>query len=170
MGVNHPIPDETSERTSVETPERGQGEAEGYADVPPVGPARLSPKELGEKIHAHVEAEPAPDEGESGEGEEEEGQPAETPLRPSHVSEDASPCPFCNGTGWSEIIPRDDPTRARCETCDGEGKVYTGSKIPENAVLDCPTCMGRGYVDRPYGEQQNESTTTAGTEAWQQRF
>lgn len=32
-----------------------------------------------------------------------------------------------------------------CETCEGKGKVATGSTVPEHQTVICPACGGRGY-------------------------
>lgn len=41
---------------------------------------------------------------------------------------------------------RPHPRFHRCETCDGEGRVYTGSKVPNQAALNCPDCDGQGHT------------------------
>jgi hypothetical protein len=32
-----------------------------------------------------------------------------------------------------------------CSNCQGEGKVATGSHVPEHETITCPSCQGRGY-------------------------
>lgn len=59
---------------------------------------------------------------------------------------DESPvCPLCNGIGTLAVDPPQDPTSQRCDVCDGYGQVYTGSRIPAEAIRACPVCQGRGY-------------------------
>ena len=48
------------------------------------------------------------------------------------------------GTTAEELRPH--PTFHRCETCDGQGKVYTGSQVPDQASLNCPDCNGQGHT------------------------
>ncbi len=44
------------------------------------------------------------------------------------------------------------PHAKRCETCDGWGKVASGSRDVRNVAVVCPTCSGAGYVKLPgYG-------------------
>src|ERR1051326_4726655 len=38
------------------------------------------------------------------------------------------------------------PTYTACPTCDGEGRVETGSKVPGHSVVDCPQCAGKGWA------------------------
>lgn len=40
-----------------------------------------------------------------------------------------------------------DPYRVTCPTCDGEGQLETGSKVPGMNVIDCETCAKKGWVD-----------------------
>ena len=35
-----------------------------------------------------------------------------------------------------------------CDKCNGEGKVLTGSHVPEYLTRNCPTCQGTGYRER----------------------
>jgi len=48
------------------------------------------------------------------------------------------------GTTAEELRPH--PTFQRCPTCDGQGKVYTGSQVPDQASLNCPDCNGQGHT------------------------
>jgi len=47
------------------------------------------------------------------------------------------------GTTAEELRPH--PSFSRCETCDGRGKVYTGSLVPGQDALNCPDCNGQGH-------------------------
>lgn len=47
------------------------------------------------------------------------------------------------GTTAEELKPH--PTFHRCETCDGWGKVYTGSRVGDQEALNCPDCNGQGH-------------------------
>ena len=38
------------------------------------------------------------------------------------------------------------PDYHRCETCDGYGKVYTGSRVGGQEALNCPSCNGMGHT------------------------
>jgi hypothetical protein len=40
------------------------------------------------------------------------------------------------------------PNLHRCDACDGDGLLPTGSRRPEFAEQPCPKCGGNGYVDR----------------------
>lgn len=39
-----------------------------------------------------------------------------------------------------------DPDFRRCEKCDGRGKVDTDSLVPQQDLVTCSACQGRGYV------------------------
>ncbi len=39
-----------------------------------------------------------------------------------------------------------DATKPACDTCQGLGKVKTGSKVPGQDILMCATCSGKGWV------------------------
>lgn len=54
-------------------------------------------------------------------------------------------CPMCLGEGTLDVEPPQDPTAQRCDACEGYGRVFTGSRVPEHAVRACPVCMGRGF-------------------------
>lgn len=60
-------------------------------------------------------------------------------------------CPACEGTGLDftggepEPELKASPDRERCPDCDGWGKVVTGSRVPTEEVLPCPTCQGAGH-------------------------
>lgn len=82
----------------------------------------------------------------------------------------SSVCPLCDGHGlmWTPETPEeqaqmrgfvlalvgeatpeefhDHPTYHRCETCDGYGKVRTGSRVPSQEALNCPDCNGQGHT------------------------
>lgn len=45
----------------------------------------------------------------------------------------------------TEYVPS--PHLHKCETCDGQGFLATGSKRPGKADVDCHDCMGSGYID-----------------------
>lgn len=79
-------------------------------------------------------------------------------------------CPFCEGHGLmfnpqtpeeqaqlrtfvlsvvGEATPEelhDHPKYHRCETCDGYGKVRTGSRVANQEALNCPDCNGQGHT------------------------
>lgn len=46
---------------------------------------------------------------------------------------------------------RESTTTRRCEPCDGLGKVVTGSRVPGQELLLCPSCRGTGFVPPPGG-------------------
>lgn len=39
-----------------------------------------------------------------------------------------------------------DPRANKCPTCDGWGRVSTGSKVNRQDTLDCTECQGRGWI------------------------
>ena len=45
----------------------------------------------------------------------------------------------------------------RCDTCNGHGKVLTGSLAGENALANCPRCAGRGYLEKMVQPQQPQT-------------
>lgn len=45
------------------------------------------------------------------------------------------------------------PDTRTCGTCNGEGKVDSGSHVPEHRTRTCPTCIGYGYEPPPGGVQ-----------------
>jgi hypothetical protein len=79
-------------------------------------------------------------------------------------------CPFCQGHGLIDSpetpeeatlmrqaflaivgLPQDaelhpHPRFKRCETCEGYGKVYTGSRVAGQEALNCPDCNGQGHT------------------------
>lgn len=40
----------------------------------------------------------------------------------------------------------DHPNYHRCDTCDGYGKVRTGSRVANQEALNCPDCNGQGHT------------------------
>lgn len=54
-----------------------------------------------------------------------------------------------------------DTMAERCQSCDGFGKVSTGSQVPQEAVLRCQRCKGRGWV----GARADAAPTSAQTVA-----
>ena len=86
------------------------------------------------------------------------------------------PCPLCGDTLWPGFVHLGDAGRAPndtknatmqflgyareldykqapsvrpCPTCDAEGKVATGSHVPEHKTIVCPDCKGYGYAPPP---------------------
>jgi len=66
------------------------------------------------------------------------------------------PCPRCAGTGFDfqgesprPVLKVHDKFHG-CVDCDGFGYVLTGSKRPELEQAECPTCQGRGFVEKLY--------------------
>lgn len=55
------------------------------------------------------------------------------------------------------------PDTRTCGTCSGEGKVASGSHVPEYQVRTCPTCNGYGY-EPPPGYTANGATAPAPAE------
>jgi hypothetical protein len=61
----------------------------------------------------------------------------------------------CDGCGGSGLTPPGPPAPApkphewfkTCDTCNGFGQVLTGSLRAGNEARDCPTCLGRGYLE-----------------------
>jgi len=49
-------------------------------------------------------------------------------------------------TGFKQVEYKQLPGFQTCPTCDGEGKGFTGSKVPDKQYADCPTCRARGYL------------------------
>lgn len=47
------------------------------------------------------------------------------------------------GTTAEELKPH--PRFHRCDTCDGQGRVYTGSHVDGQDALPCPDCNGQGH-------------------------
>lgn len=54
-------------------------------------------------------------------------------------------CPMCQGQGVLETEPPQDPFAKRCDSCDGYGTVYTGSRVPGQTTRACPSCSGNGW-------------------------
>lgn len=92
------------------------------------------------------------------------------------------PCELCNPrhAGWVNLSQVTEETRQRvriqigdrepvqrkedryarrCESCDGEGEVETGSKVQGQTVLPCVECQGKGWVD-PTGERSTGPKVT----------
>lgn len=63
-----------------------------------------------------------------------------------------------------EMDYRPAPDTRTCGTCDGEGKVASGSHVPEHRTRVCPTCLGFGY-EPPPGYTQNGAASPAGASA-----
>jgi hypothetical protein len=69
-------------------------------------------------------------------------------------------CPTCAEAGtplagriplWAIAQEPDYQTRTdttTCENCLGLGMMRTGSKVPGQELLPCPTCIGTGYVQK----------------------
>lgn len=60
------------------------------------------------------------------------------------------PCEHCGGVGLLPPGPKPQTHEnyKPCETCNGFGRVLTGSQRPGNEDVDCPSCRGRGYLER----------------------
>lgn len=92
------------------------------------------------------------------------------------TAEQYEPCEECGAAGIRIPGPKmltNERYRA-CPTCEGWGKVLTGSKDPQYVATNCPTCMGRGFQERVSepqggGEQVQQVEPTGdgfGTPAW----
>jgi hypothetical protein len=46
------------------------------------------------------------------------------------------------------------PDTRTCGTCSGEGKVLSGSHVPQHRERTCPTCLGYGYEPPPIAQTQ----------------
>ena len=46
----------------------------------------------------------------------------------------------------AQVAYREAPHARGCNACDGLGNVLSGSRVPGNEVITCPTCQGRGYL------------------------
>lgn len=59
-------------------------------------------------------------------------------------------CDHCGGVGLVPPGPRPQTHEnyKACDTCNGFGRVLTGSQRPGNEDVDCPSCRGRGYLER----------------------
>lgn len=59
-------------------------------------------------------------------------------------------CEHCGGVGLLPPGPKPQShsNYKACETCRGFGRVLTGSQRPGNEDVDCPTCRGRGYLEK----------------------
>ena len=55
------------------------------------------------------------------------------------------------------------PHLHRCESCEGKGKVSTGSTVPEYATIGCDDCGGRGYVGLRPSVEGNSHVETGPT-------
>jgi hypothetical protein len=55
------------------------------------------------------------------------------------------------------------PSVQRCSTCNGHGRVLTGSTRPGQETVDCPDprCGGRGYWQKASAERRVEQATPA---------
>lgn len=60
------------------------------------------------------------------------------------------PCDKCSGVGLTSPGPtaQTNENFKACDTCEGFGLVLTGSLRPGQESRDCPTCLGRGYLER----------------------
>lgn len=56
------------------------------------------------------------------------------------------------------------PDTRTCGTCNGEGKVDSGSHVPEHRTRTCPTCIGYGY-EPPPGHAANGASAPAPSDA-----
>lgn len=76
-------------------------------------------------------------------------------------------CPLCAGAGVLAIDPPQDPTATRCDACDGYGRVYTGSRVPDQATRACPICAGRGFRSTtPNAPVERDFIIAAETPEW----
>jgi hypothetical protein len=55
------------------------------------------------------------------------------------------------------------PYLHRCSSCEGKGKVSTGSTVPEHATIRCETCHGKGYEGTVPGAPTNGIVETGPT-------
>lgn len=55
-------------------------------------------------------------------------------------------------------LPKDNYSRV-CQTCDGWGRVDTGSKVPAQASATCYDCQGKGWV--AVGDERKDGSITA---------
>ena len=82
-------------------------------------------------------------------------------------------CPTCEGLGFdltygahTPELATNDAFRA-CTDCKGLGQVLTGSKVEGHVTRDCPTCLGRGYLERlPAPAAVPNAPEEYGTPSW----
>lgn len=53
---------------------------------------------------------------------------------------------------------KDAQTTAACPSCDGLGRILSGSKVPGFEVIDCGKCAGKGWVGQLEMPQRNGET------------
>lgn len=85
-----------------------------------------------------------------------------------HEPEDESltHCPAC---GWPldvEILPPQHPDVTQCVGCQGFGKVLTGSRVEGHILIDCPTCKGQGWTNRPEAAREIVAATRLEQAIW----
>lgn len=153
--------EEPQEPAEPEEPAEGDeepAEPQEPSDEPAETPAPgMTEKEL-EKAHAKLVAENERHAGRVGQI---MGEDAQTLI----------PCPLCSDFVAGLIFPMQPSEEVRanvlaalgvapkgdlqkfenfeeCPSCHGEGKVLTGSHVPEYITRNCPACQGTGYKER----------------------
>lgn len=58
-----------------------------------------------------------------------------------------------------ELVTEADPYSRRCDTCQGAGRVLTGSKLSRERHIRCLTCEGRGWI--AVGNERTAATQLA---------
>jgi hypothetical protein len=111
---------------------------------------------------------PEEDDGEAGQPQ--PGGPAEPPEQEGAADKLVFRCKACgvmNNLVHPDVFlaaPVRAPMFAACQTCEGLGRVDTGSLVGSYAIIECPTCHGAGYVDTATGTAP--ATVPAGEPPW----
>lgn len=179
-------PSDEEQETEEATPEPEPGETPGEgAEEPDAGATGTEPGEQMQGAGVPDAAEPEPGAavalGADSTGEVEQLEKVQTrylravekvlgPVRMPPL------CPACEGTGLDftggqgEPEFAESPDRERCPDCDGWGKVRTGSRVPTEDVLPCPTCQGAGHrvklTVQPAPANNGEQTATGSGQSW----
>lgn len=149
-------PDEAADEAGEDAEQEDVGgESEDEAPAEPEGPQPPSPDDMERRQQAWER--------------ERDRHMRELEKRDDYRYSLSSVCPLCDGHGLlytpqtpeegaqmratilamvgettaEELKPH--PRFHRCDTCGGEGKVYTGSKVPGQDALPCPDCNGQGH-------------------------
>jgi phage FluMu protein Com len=90
-------------------------------------------------------------------------EPPEEEAEDDEIPDGFIKCPVCLGGGLLSDEAPVDPDNERCATCNGYGKVLTGSHVQGHEQRDCPTCIGNGYTARRETYTPTENGNTAAT-------
>jgi hypothetical protein len=104
-----------------------------------------SAEEIGQRLASMLQREETEPEVETPEEEESESERSQAVL----PADDWPICPVCLGNGHVPPELRASRKHEVCPDCHGLGLVRTGSLLPDYATIQCDSCMGNGYVNKP---------------------